>query len=432
MGHHSVAEHAVFNFDIVGISRLALEEIEKFRLVSYTEKSQRYVTLQGDFVLPEEIENSADKQLFIDTVNLQNTFYKKSFEILKAYHFDKHSERIKTKSGRHQVEGWAKEDARYILSLATQGQVGVTINARNLEQLFRRFSLSPSSEVQAIGKKIFNQVEKVAPSLILFPEPSKFETQLAKSFKQFIQEKIPQPPGNNLKPRELKPVILDYTPNADEKILASFFAIYGTIDFDEAYKIVVDMSENNKEKLFRQLFSEMEFFDAPPRQFEIPDFTFQAVISSSNYAQLKRHRIATLLSGDYHIKFANTIPESILLNGLAEEFNSIIRETNRVYLKLKANHGHAADYILTNSHCRPVIMKMNLREFYHFVRLRSDEHAQWDIRNLSHQLLLEVKKLMPYSTLLLCGKSQFSKTFEQIYQRKPRMQLNGNQVISSS
>ena len=39
MGHHSVAEHAVFNFDAIGVSRLAIEEIEKFRLCSYTEKS---------------------------------------------------------------------------------------------------------------------------------------------------------------------------------------------------------------------------------------------------------------------------------------------------------------------------------------------------------------------------------------------------------
>ena len=51
MGHHSVAEHAVFNFDMIGVSRLALEEIERFRLASYTEKSQRYVTLKGDYLL---------------------------------------------------------------------------------------------------------------------------------------------------------------------------------------------------------------------------------------------------------------------------------------------------------------------------------------------------------------------------------------------
>ena len=41
MGHSSIAEHAVFNIDVLGVSRLLVEEIEKFRLCSYTEKSQR-------------------------------------------------------------------------------------------------------------------------------------------------------------------------------------------------------------------------------------------------------------------------------------------------------------------------------------------------------------------------------------------------------
>ncbi len=39
MGHSSVAEHAVFNLDITGISRLVVEEVERFRLCSYMEKS---------------------------------------------------------------------------------------------------------------------------------------------------------------------------------------------------------------------------------------------------------------------------------------------------------------------------------------------------------------------------------------------------------
>ncbi len=82
MGHHSVAEHAVFNFDIMGVSRLALEEIEKFRLVSYTEKSQRYVTLEGDFVIPAEIKDAALKKVFREAIQSQNRFYFKSFAVL--------------------------------------------------------------------------------------------------------------------------------------------------------------------------------------------------------------------------------------------------------------------------------------------------------------------------------------------------------------
>ena len=52
MGHSSIAEHAVFNIDVIGVSRLLVEEIEKFRLCAYTEKSQRYVLLEDDFVIP--------------------------------------------------------------------------------------------------------------------------------------------------------------------------------------------------------------------------------------------------------------------------------------------------------------------------------------------------------------------------------------------
>lgn len=59
MGHHSVAEHAVFNFDIIGVSRLAMEYLERFRLCSFTEKSQRYITLGGEYTVPEEMRNSS-------------------------------------------------------------------------------------------------------------------------------------------------------------------------------------------------------------------------------------------------------------------------------------------------------------------------------------------------------------------------------------
>ena len=38
-------------FDILGCSRLAIEALEWHRLCSYTEKSQRYITLDGDFVV---------------------------------------------------------------------------------------------------------------------------------------------------------------------------------------------------------------------------------------------------------------------------------------------------------------------------------------------------------------------------------------------
>ncbi|HLP60702.1 MAG TPA: FAD-dependent thymidylate synthase [Candidatus Deferrimicrobium sp.] len=417
MGHHSVAEHAVFNFDIIGISRLALEEIEQFRLVSYTEKSQRYVTLKGDYVLPSEIKDRESQQLFKETVVRQNDFYAKAFAVLKGHVFNKYPHLTGTHSDRNTLKGWAKEDARYILSLATEGQVGMTINARNLEHLFRKFHLSRWDEVREIGAKMHEQVVQIAPSIFLFSQPSQFSQDLKLTFKDnFPPVPAGEPPGRN-------PQLLHYTENGDDIILASFLATFQAFDYTRALDIIKKMAPAEKEKIYKNLFKNLEFFDAMPREFEMADIAFEAIISASNFAQLKRHRMATLLPGNYDIRFGCVIPESIKVNGLEKEFLEIIDKTNNVHLKLKEIYGDAADYILTNSHCRKVIMKMNLREVYHFIRLRDDDHAQWEIRDLAHRLLQEIKPFMPLSTMMLCGKSDFTDAFERIYQRRPKLIL---------
>jgi len=413
MGHHSVAEHAVFNFDIIGVSRLALEEIEKFRLASYTEKSQRYVTLDGDYVVPDSIIDKNDEKEFRKIVELQNNFYKKGYEILKKY-FAKFYKEPDKKSNKILIEGSAKEDARYILSLATEGQVGMTINARNLEHLFRRFSLSKRAEVRRIGQYMYSEVKDIAPSIILFPEPSKFEVKISDFNIDFNINK-----KNEVKEFE----IIDYDKEADLKIMSYIIASRNGLGYFEVYEKLKKIDINKIRNYYVDLFDNMEFFDSVPREFEYAELEFQAVISASNFAQLKRHRMASLLTSNYDIELGNTIPESIVENKLDKEFLEIIDKTNEVYLRFKNKYNSEADYILTNSHRRIVYMKMNLRELYHFVRLRSDEHAQWDIRSLSDKLIREVRKIMPFSSMLLCGKNDFINTFEKIYNRKPEFKI---------
>ncbi len=415
MGHHSVAEHAVFNFDIMEVSRLALEEIEKFRLVSYTEKSQRYVTLEGDYVSPEEIKDPQLINLFRATVQKQNRFYVKAFSRIAQRLQKQYSQGDAIQPEQKLLEGMAKEDARYILSLATQGQAGMTINARNLEHLFRRCNLSPREEVRKLAGKIYALVMPIAPSIILFPEPSPFDRDATADLEKHLRSisvNEPQRPGN-------EPEIVSCSQDADDLILASFLSHSQALAFSTALAAVRRTELAAKKALFKEFFKKIQFFDAPPRGFEMADVTFQARISAANFAQLKRHRLATLMAGSYSPELGNTIPDSIVQAGLDNEFREIIDQTNDAYFKINAVHGSSADYVLTNSHRRTVLMKMNLREMYHFVRLRDDEHAQWDIRRLAHQLAKKVKKIMPLSAMLLCGKSDFNKKYEKIFHALP-------------
>ena len=77
-GHSSVAEHAVLHIALENISRLAVETLESNRLASYTEKSTRYQTWQGDaFFIQHKLE--------IMFVKIENYFFIKEVGInLKA------------------------------------------------------------------------------------------------------------------------------------------------------------------------------------------------------------------------------------------------------------------------------------------------------------------------------------------------------------
>jgi len=175
MGHHSVAEHAVFNFDLIGVSRLAIEEIERFRLMSFTEKSQRYITLGSDYVVPEEVRKTGHEGLFVRTVRAQNALYHRLYARLKPFVFAGHPEAAADPRNHPVLDGWAKEDARYIVSLATEGQLGLTANARSLELLIRRFAASGLAEVRELNSRLFALAKEVAPSIILFTDPSPFD-----------------------------------------------------------------------------------------------------------------------------------------------------------------------------------------------------------------------------------------------------------------
>ena len=55
MGHMSPFEHASFTFAIEGISRNCSHQIVRHRLASFSQQSQRYVKMKGEYVVTQYI-----------------------------------------------------------------------------------------------------------------------------------------------------------------------------------------------------------------------------------------------------------------------------------------------------------------------------------------------------------------------------------------
>lgn len=402
MGHHSVAEHAVFNFDLIDVSRLALEEIEKFRLCSYTEKSQRYQKLEDNYLIPDEIKSAGLEPIFTKTIETQNICYQ---QMVSA--------------------GIPPEDARYITSLATHGQVGMTFNARNLELLFRRFASSQLSEVRQIGHEMYNKIKNIAPSIILFTNATALDANTYRELKR-----IESGPSASLgvnsgfgrkEEKEEKVRLIDYTKNADDILIASILHTVSNSSYKDCVKAVKKMSKKKKEDIIKSSLKYMEFYDSNIREFEYPDLTYEIILSAACFGQLKRHRIATLTCQEYNPSLGITMPSTIVDKGLQKYFARTIKLSENTYKTIYKKAPNAAQYILTNAHRKRVLFKCNARELYHISRLREDKHAQWDIQDISRKMTALAKKAMPITMLTVGGKDSYPEIYEKVFGRKPNV-----------
>jgi thymidylate synthase ThyX len=314
------------------------------------------------------------------------------------------------------LEGWAKEDARYVASLATEGQLGMTLNARNLEFMIRRFASTKLAELKQFNQRIYDLVKEVAPSIILFTEAHDFDAKTYEEIEKKAQALL-QPVGKFTRSVSL----VDHTPDADTRLAASLLHSSSSLPYASCLRKARSLKFDDKKELLELAFKHMEFYDFPLREFEYVSLTYDLVVSASCFAQLKRHRMATLTAQDYNPVLGVTVPPSLQEIGAEKEFLEIINETNRVYSLLKEKIDCGAEYVLTNAHRRRVLLKINARELYHISRLREDATAQWDIRDVAGEISRLAREVMPLTCLLIGGKDAYPGLYEKAFGRPPKL-----------
>ncbi|MEM2932881.1 MAG: FAD-dependent thymidylate synthase [Candidatus Pacearchaeota archaeon] len=442
IGHQSIADHAIFNFNIQKVSRLAVEAIEERRLAGYTEKSQRYVTLTGDYVRPKEF-SQEDLEKFEKLVALQNNFYfeanKKLFDYLREKYAKKIGE-MKSENEKEKIlkklENSAKEDARYSLSLATETQLGCSYTGQTLEYAIRVNKYGKLDEQREFAKKLFEETVKIAPSLIQLTDAELFEQIQGKklvednfkSTRKNLEEVVEKTIKKYLKKinaETCETLFTNKSPdrnviriihgNLDVNILAALIHRNSKLSIVECYALAILLIQNNDDKnFFLEGLKYLSEYDKMPREFEISGLIFEAIVSASCFAQLKRHRMNTLLAQDYNPELGYTIPPNIQEIGFDKKLKEVCDVSSELYYEF-SKYGKAAEYCLTNAHKRRVLLATNLRQLYHLSRTREDENAQWEIRKLFNNISYLVKQEAPITTLLLGGQHEFVDLRKKLY-----------------
>jgi thymidylate synthase (FAD) len=146
-GHWGILEHLSFTFHLSGISRACSHQLVRHRIASYAQQSQRYIDTSNEplkYVTPQSISSDDTLKLYYDSLmdNIKECYN----ALVKA--------------------GVPAEDARMVFPNATETDIIMTVNGRQLIEISRkRLCLRAQWEIRLLFKLIKIATTEVCPMI---------------------------------------------------------------------------------------------------------------------------------------------------------------------------------------------------------------------------------------------------------------------------
>ncbi|MEA4931849.1 MAG: FAD-dependent thymidylate synthase, partial [Anaerolineaceae bacterium] len=183
---------------------------------------------------------------------------------------------------------------------------------------------------------------------------------------------------------------------AEDKILAAVLYRFG----DDSYQVCLDQVLNmplaEKQDLVDAMFEGMTDFDVPIRELEYADLTFSLIMDQGAYFEFKRHRMMTQTVQDLTTRLGYALPKAITEAGFETRYQEAMNAAAVLFDKLSAWNPHVAAYVVPNAYNRSVLCRANLRELFHFIKLRCAKNAHFSIRRVGWGMLEKVQPYFPF------------------------------------
>ena len=377
-GHASVAEHAIIHMAVENISRLACDSLEDNRLASYTEKSSRYQVLpQGYYHVPGELgSDPALKKIYINACDGLFATYASIVDSTLEYLATIEPQRDNERDGayRLRLRRIATDSCRALLPAATLTNVGVTMNARLMEHAITKLLSSNLAEEQALGEELKVKGREIAPTLVRYAERKDY---LVSSRDAQAMNSVGLPGENR---DDCDVALVQYDEDAERKVAAGLLYQFSGMPYGLVLGRVEQMSEGDLAGLFDACMDGMGDHDAPPRAFEMADYTFELTLDYGAYREFKRHRMQSYIPQPLTLEEGYLTPPLVIEAGLEGEYTAAMDLAREAYSQTRVRLPDVAQYLATHAHRRRVLAKMNLRECYHLFKLRTQPQAHFSIR----------------------------------------------------
>ena len=393
-GHASVAEHAVLHIAVEGASRLATEVLESGRLASYTEKSTRYQRLSADeCVTPPELETQPEL-LAVYREALERLFavYARCMEAVREEVARRDppakDEPPRRWEARHRSQ--YADVCRFLLPAAAQANLGMTINARSLAHLLRKMLSHPLAEVRLLGEAMHEAARAEVPTLLKYVAPVEGWQRGAAALRQRVAEFR----GGGTYAEDWCHLV-SWDARGEARVLAALLYQYGDRPYVDYLNYARGLPAAEKRALVEEVLGVLGERDVPPRALELATYTFDLVMDQGAYYEFKRHRMMSQIPQPLTARLGYAVPKMVVEAGLEADYRAALQAAQGAYEQLAAWNPDVAAYVVPNAFNRRVTAVLNLREAFHFLRLRTAPQAHFSIRRVAWRMAEEIAAVAP-------------------------------------
>jgi thymidylate synthase ThyX len=402
-GDDSVAQLGSAHIACEGVSNVLTKVLERGRLMSYLEQSTRYVPYternngQWKYVVPDEIDNLADRRLYRRTLDAAFETYSRFMNGATA-HFSRAfplREGEYPNAWKRAIRSRALDTLRGLLPAATRSNLGIHGSGQAFEALLLRLGAHPLAEARSMATAMLDELRQVIPSFVQRVEHKdrggawrdylrdRREAAAAEALKfPDNDDGGPVNAGNQVR-------LIDWKGDGETAVLAAALYAHSGRALDELHRLVRQMPPERRTETMRRIVGERgNRRHRPSRAFEHTDYTFEVTGDYGAFRDLQRHRMLSIEWQRLTTRHGAEEPDALDdIPGLRPAWEQAMDEAQQLYERLRGRYGGDAAQYTVPMACRiRFTMRMNAREAMHVIELRTQPAGHASYRRICQQM----------------------------------------------
>ena len=422
-GDDSVAELGLVQVAIENISNIAVKTIEDRRIgLSYLEKSTRYVRfdkkVNGSWLYYKDpkIMSKYDK-IYCYSCDLAFETYSKLLDPMISYlketkpiddmpfkdsisnkevKFSMLKEEEDIKAAEKVYEASIKASAldilRFLLPASTLTNLAIAGNARAFEYLLSILYASELDEEKRIADMLYDELNNYLPAFLKRVK-GKHGLELQDYIKRtredcvkIVSKYVKGNYSNNSNVR-----LVDYDEDAEVKVVAAILYQYSNVSLNECLMIAKGLNDIQRQEVINTYIKHRKNRrHRVGRAFEVAYYTFDLTTNFGIFRDLHRHRILTLERQLLNTNLGYEMPEEFNAINASKEFKECMEASKEAYDAIAKDYPYQAQYAVAFAYRYNYFIKLNLREAYHMIELRTSKQGHPYYRRVAQEMYKQI------------------------------------------